>query len=197
MFQAVSELEPAFFPEVRLLAELNIRCLYSVIVVQKGHCVSTNYSILQKLFRVSGILASWSTVAGHGVRPLGSFEYFGFFAIARLDGGMGFASLTEHCPVIAALFCERRLLLPLIERRRPPSKRAQKRPLADGLPPSSGWTDEGDDTRVGAMVGLEAQHGTAGAVRQCAQYGLILASCNVLVGADGGNRSRRQGVTAR
>ena len=65
--------------------------------------------------------------------PLGALDDSGFFAIVRPDRGSSDARLADFRAAFAALFCERRLLLPLIEPRQPPSKGAQKRLLADGL----------------------------------------------------------------
>ena len=39
----------------------------------------------------------------------------------------------------------------------------------------------------------ESVLGKPGGLRQCAQHGLFLVSCNVLTGTDGGNRREPQG----
>ena len=75
----------------------------------------------------------------------------------------------------------------------PPQWYYRRKSRASSCPAGGGpwfsWRHSASAGPAGETCRHEWRHGTSGGVRQCAQYGLILASCNVLVGADGGNRA--------
>ena len=89
-----------------------------------------------------------------------------FFAIVRLAAGLApGARPAESCLAFAALFCKRRLWLPLIEPRQPPSKGAQKRLLADVLRLGSLVGRTRAPTFLPALCRHEWRHGTHECVR--------------------------------
>ena len=90
-------------------------------------------------FRVSAILAHRRHLRGAGEPPCERLDGFDFSPLFGWMADRVFAptwlSPFLHLPLFfAASFVERRLLLPLIEPQQPPSKGAQKRLRADGLP---------------------------------------------------------------
>ena len=125
-------------------------------MVQEGLFLSPNCSFLQKTAGFRRFLLPGDS-CGARMRPLVSPRWLLFFpsllgSIAYPASVPAWARPVESCVAFCRPFFERRLLLPLSEPPRPPSKGAQKRPRAGGLSARQfARTGAGADMNVDAM----------------------------------------------
>ena len=136
-FTAVLGVEAAFLWEWRSGPSSSISLVVSVCYIIKGSFLSARIAVFYRKCKGFGIFSSRRPLWGTGTVHRESSMIPVFSPLFdRIAGPQMPASPISalHLPLFfCRSICERRLLLPLIEPRQPPSKGAQKRLLADGF----------------------------------------------------------------